>query len=136
MEKDKKKESRRGPISSAIAGAVSVGANMLGEKFTELSHDAASKKLKASANFPMIRLQEGYEIEKIAQELTYPTSVAWDDQGNMYIAEAGGTFLDEEDASARILRLDDNGMTTEVVNLDGKIYPAISGMTWHNGALQ
>ena len=55
--KDKKEEkSRRGPISSAIAGAVSVGANMLREKFTEMSHEADSSKLKASANFPMIRL--------------------------------------------------------------------------------
>lgn len=52
----------------------------------------------------------------------------------MYVAEAGGTFLKEEDASARILRVDANGMTTEVVNLDGKIYPAISGMTWYKGA--
>ncbi|WP_394351843.1 PQQ-dependent sugar dehydrogenase, partial [Pontibacter pamirensis] len=129
-----KEESRRGPIASAMAGAVSVGANMLGEKFTELKHDADSKRLKASANFPMIRLPEGYEIEKIADGLTYPTSVAWDDQGHMYVAEAGGTFLDEEDASARILRVEANGVTREVVNLDGKIYPAISGMTWYNGA--
>lgn len=130
----KQEESRRGKIASAAAGAVSVGVNMLKEKFTELSHDTASKKLKASANFPMIRLPEGFEIEKVAEGLTFPTSVAWDDQGRLYVAEAGGTFLDEEDASARILRVEENGMTTEVVNLDEKIYPAISGMTWHNGA--
>ncbi|RDV11471.1 sugar dehydrogenase [Pontibacter diazotrophicus] len=134
MEENEEKEPRRGPIASAMAGAVSVGANMLGEKFTELKHDADSKRLKASANFPMIRLPEGYEIEKIADGLTYPTSVTWDDRGNMYVAEAGGTFLDEEDASARILRIKANGTATEVANLDGKIYPAISGMTWHNGA--
>lgn len=74
------------------------------------------------------------KIDKVAEGLTYPTSVAWDDDGNLYVAEAGGTFLDEEDASARILRVEENGRTTEVVNLDGRIYPAISGMTWHNGA--
>lgn len=127
-------EARRGPIASAMAGAVSVGINMMTQKYTELTHDADSKKLKASANFPMVRLPEGYEIEKIAAGLTYPTSVAWDDQGNLYVAEAGGTFLAEEGASARILRVGANGTTTEVINLDGKIYPAISGMTWHNGA--
>jgi glucose/arabinose dehydrogenase len=135
MEQNEEQEPRRGPISSAMAGAVSVGINMLGEKFTELSHNAASEKLKASANFPMIRLPEDFEIEKIAEGLTYPTSITWDDQGSMYVAEAGGTFLDEKGASARILRVEAKGMTTEVVNLDGKIYPAISGMTWFNGAI-
>lgn len=126
--------SRRGTLSSAVAGAVSIGVNMLKEKFTELTHQADSQKLQASANFPMIRLPEGFEIEKVAQGLTYPTSVAWDDQGRMYVAEAGGAFLAEEGASARILRVEENGRTTEVVNLDGRIYPAISGMTWHDGA--
>ena len=128
------RKERRGTIGTAIADTVSVGLNTMSEKMEELKHDAASKKLKASANFPMIRLEEGYEIEKVAQGLTYPTSVAWDDQGNMYVAEAGGTFLDEEGASARILRVEANGQTIEVINLDGKIYPAISGMTWYNGA--
>lgn len=134
MEENEEKETRRGTLASAAAGALSVGINMMKEKFSELSHEAASKKLKASANFPMIRLPEGYEIEKIVQGLTYPTSVTWDDQGNLYVAEAGGTFLDEEGASARILRVEENGMTTEVVNLNGRIYPAISGMTWYKGA--
>ena len=132
--KDGKKGKRRGTLASAAAGAVSVGVNMMKEKFTELAHDTASKSMTASSNFPMIRLPKGYEIEKVADTLTFPTSVTWDDQGNTYIAEAGGTFLDEEDASARILRLEPNGQTTEVVNLDGHIYPAISGMTWHRGA--
>ncbi|MBW3634861.1 MAG: sugar dehydrogenase [Armatimonadetes bacterium] len=124
----------RGPLSSAVAGAISVGANMMKEKTEEIRHRLASARLKPSDNFPMIQLPEGYEIEKVADGLTFPTSVAWDDQGRMYVAEAGGTFLDEEDASARILRVEENGQTTEVVNLDGRIYPAISGMTWHNGA--
>lgn len=129
-----KKKSKRGPLASSMAGAISVGSNMLKEKFTEISHEIASKTLKASANFPMIRLPEGFEIEKVVDELTYPTSVTWDNEGRMYVAEAGGTFLDEENASARILRVEEDGSTTEVINLDGKIYPAISGMTWHNGA--
>lgn len=106
----------------------------MSEKMEELKHDSYSESLEASANFPMIRLPKGYEIEKVAANLTYPTSVTWDDQGNMYIAEAGGTFTDEEGASARILRVDADGQTTEIINLDGKIYPAISGMIWHQGA--
>lgn len=39
--------------------------------------------------FPIIQLPPGYRIEKVTQELTYPTSIAWDDQGRMYVAEAG-----------------------------------------------
>ena len=80
----------------------------------------------------MVRLPDGYEIEKVADGLTFPTSVTWDDEGSMYVAEAGGTFLDEDNASARILRLEGEE-ATEVVNLDDEIYPAISGMTWHDG---
>lgn len=128
------RKERRGTLGTAIADTVSVGLNTMSEKMEELKHDAASEDLEISANFPMIRLPKGYEIEKVVDQLTYPTSVTWDDRGNMYIAEAGGTFLDEEGASARILRVEANGETTEVANLDGKIYPAISGMIWHNGA--
>lgn len=128
------RKERRGTIGSAIASSVSVGLNTMSEKMQELKHDSYSDSLEASVNFPMIRLPKGYEIEKIAADLTYPTSITWDDEGNAYIAEAGGTFTDEEGAPARILRLEANGQTTEVVNLDGKIYPAISGMTWYNGA--
>ena len=71
----KKEESRRGSLSSAMAGAVSVGANMMKEEFTELNHESASKALKASANFLMIRLPYGFEIEKITEGLS-KTSVA------------------------------------------------------------
>jgi glucose/arabinose dehydrogenase len=120
-------------ISSTVSETISFGNSMIKEKMTELKQVVASQKLKPSSNFPMIRLAEGFEIEKVVEGLTYPTSVAWDDQGRMYVAEAGGTFEDEEDAQARILRVE-NGQVIEVVNLNGKIYPAISGMTWHNGA--
>ena len=134
MSDDKDKQPERGPLASAMAGAVSIGLNMMGEKTEALKHKAASRRMKASENFPMIRLPEGFEIEKVVDGLTFPTSVAWDDQGRLYVAEAGGTFLAEEGASPRILRVEDGGRTTEVINLEGKIYPAISGMTWHNGA--
>ncbi len=86
--------------------------------------------------FPAIQLPDGYQIEKVADKLTYPTSVTWDDQGRMYIAEAGGAFFDEP-APARILRMETNGAITVVVpDLEARgIYPAISGMVWHDGAI-
>jgi glucose/arabinose dehydrogenase len=119
-------------ISSTVSETISFGNSMLKEKMTELKQEIASRKLSKSSNFPLIHLPEGFEIEKVVEGLTYPTSVTWDDKGTMYVAEAGGTFEDEEDAQARILRVE-NGKATEVINLNGKIYPAISGMTWHNG---
>ncbi len=33
--------------------------------------------------FPVIQLPAGYTIEKVADKLTYATSLTWDDQGRM-----------------------------------------------------
>ncbi len=58
-------------------------------------------------------LPEGFQIEKVVNGLTYPTSITWDDQGQMFVAEAGGQFL-EEPAPSRIMRVED-GRATEFV---------------------
>jgi sugar lactone lactonase YvrE len=64
--------------------------------------------------------------------LTYPTSLAWDDQDRMYVTEAGGQFL-EEPPPARILRVD-GGRATELVNLTAKgIGDSVVGLTFHRG---
>lgn len=96
--------------------------------------DRPADGLVSSADFPVIQLPGGYQIEKVVGELTYPTSVAWDDQGRMYVAEAGGAFMDQP-APARILKIE-NGKATEVANLEAKgIHSPITGMVWHKGAL-
>ena len=84
--------------------------------------------------FPKILVPEGYEIEKIVEGLTYPTSVAWDGDGAMYVAEAGGQFL-EEPAPSRIFRVDpESGERTEFLDLfaEGATDP-IGGMSWYDG---
>ncbi|MDQ3692607.1 MAG: sugar dehydrogenase, partial [Chloroflexota bacterium] len=84
--------------------------------------------------FPTIVVPEGYTIEKVVSGLTYPTSVAWDDDGTMFVAEAGGQFL-EEPAPSRILRVDlENEEVAEFVNLfeDGMTDP-VGGMSWYDG---
>ncbi|MGI8748803.1 MAG: PQQ-dependent sugar dehydrogenase [Deinococcus sp.] len=87
----------------------------------------------ANASFPTIVLPAGYRIEKVADKLTYPTSITWDDQGRMYVAEAGGAFL-EEPPPARILRIE-NGKTTEVANLTRKgIKASVVGLFFYKGA--
>lgn len=98
-----------------------------------IEHKVATATLESSPDFPMIQLPEGYRIEKVVEGLTYPTSVTWDDKGAMFVAEAGGGFLDEA-PPARILRVD-GGQLTEIANLEAKgIYPAVVGMVWHKGA--
>ena len=83
-------------------------------------------------NFPMIEMESGFKIEKVASGLTFPTGIAWDSQNAMYVVEAGGGFL-EEPPPARIVKIM-NGQVTEVVNLDsrGVVAPVI-GFTFHNG---
>lgn len=128
-----RKKGVKGVMKAGMTENISMTNTMVKEKIFGVKQEIASRKLKPSSNFPLIHLPKGYEIEKVIDGLTYPTSVAWDDEGNLYVAEAGGAFKDEEGAEARILRIE-NGQATEVVNLTGKIYPAISGMTWHDGA--
>ena len=101
------------------------------EAFAQTS--APGAELSASADYPVIMVPEGYKIEKVADKLTYATAVTWDDQGRMYVAEAGGAFL-EEPPPARILRVEADGTLTEFANLDEKgITAAVTGLLWHDG---
>jgi glucose/arabinose dehydrogenase len=86
------------------------------------------------AGFPVVELPEGYQIEKVVEGLSFPTGLTWDDQGQMYVAEAGGAFL-ELDAPSRILQIQ-NGQATEVVNLTQSVgtIASVVGLFWHNGA--
>lgn len=85
-------------------------------------------------NFPTIQVPQGYEIEKVVSGLDFPTSVTWDDEGNMYVAEAGGG-LGTKKGDLRIMQVE-NGKATEVVNLSSKpgFEVALVGLTWHDGA--
>ena len=39
-----------------------------------------------------VALPEGYRIELVAEGLTFPTGVAFDDAGGIYVTEAGYAF--------------------------------------------
>ncbi|MDP9364502.1 MAG: cupredoxin domain-containing protein [Chloroflexota bacterium] len=83
--------------------------------------------------FPLVELPEGFEIERVVDGLTYPTSVVWDDQDRLYVVEAGGQFL-EEPPPARVLRVAD-GQAEEVVDLSARgVADSVVGATWHDGA--
>ena len=84
--------------------------------------------------FSAIALPEGYQIEKVVGGLDFPTSVTWDDEGNLFVAEAGGG-LGSQKGSIRILQIKE-GQAEEVVNLSGQegIGAALVGLTWYDGA--
>ncbi|MBW3634862.1 MAG: sugar dehydrogenase [Armatimonadetes bacterium] len=93
---------------------------------------ASGSALQAQAQ-SIVQLPAGFKIEKVVGGLTYPTSITWDDRGQMYVAEAGGAFL-EEAAPARIVRIE-NGRAIEVANLGQKgIMAAVTGLAWNRGA--
>lgn len=86
-----------------------------------------------AGNTPAILLPAGYQIERVIGGLTYPVAVAWDDQNRMYVAEAGGQFL-EEPPPSRILRVE-GGRATEVVNLSNLgVEDSVGGLTFFRGA--
>ncbi len=78
-----------------------------------------------------IKVPPGFKIDKVVSGLNFPTSIAWDNQQNLYVVEAGGGFL-QEPPPARILKVD-HGNTKEIVNLTarGVVAPVI-GMTFYN----
>ncbi len=89
---------------------------------------------KKNFEFSLLKVADGYKVEKVVGGLTFPTSLTWDDQGNMYVAEAGGALGPEQLAPSRIMKVA-NGKATQLVNLTGKgVHAALVGMVWFDGA--
>lgn len=88
---------------------------------------------QAPTTAELVQVPDGYRLEKVVDGLNFPTSLAWDAQGKLYVAEAGGGFLPEPQP-ARILRVEP-GKLTEVVNLTAKgVVAPVVGLAFHNGA--
>lgn len=82
-----------------------------------------------SQNGKQYWLEEGYELELVASELTFPSSIVFDDDGELYIGEAGFSYGPAA-AEARILHLQKDGNIREVASGFDKI---LTGLGWHNG---
>jgi glucose/arabinose dehydrogenase len=81
----------------------------------------------------IVSLEEGFKIEKVVGNLTFPTSVTWDDEGKMYVAEAGGGLSTEQLAPSRILMVEQD-KTTEIANMTGQgVTASVVGLVWHDG---
>jgi len=73
----------------------------------------------------------GYRVEVVASGLTYPSSVEFDDQGTMYVAEAGYVYGDEA-APARVMRVDNLGRIEVVAD---QLNGPITDLLWYDGRL-
>jgi glucose/arabinose dehydrogenase len=62
-----------------------------------------------------VAVPSGFTIEAAAQELTFPTAVAFDDAGGIYVAEAGYSY-GERFTVPRLLRIERDGTRTLVAS--------------------
>ncbi len=73
----------------------------------------------------------GYHVEVVLADLTYPTSVEFDDTGTMYVAEGGFVYGDDV-ARARVLRFPaQRSAETVADNLNGPV----TDLLWHDKRL-
>ncbi len=78
-----------------------------------------------------VSLPPGFILEPVTTGLTYPTSVTFDDDGNIYVGEAGFSYGPAKaDGMGRILKVNPDGSRTEVAR--GFRGPMTS-ITWHKG---
>lgn len=77
-----------------------------------------------------IALPEGYKAEVVATGLTFPTSVAFDEQGRVYVTEAGYSY-GEVFLEPKLLRVEADGSLTTVAA--GQKNGPWTGVTYHNG---
>lgn len=80
----------------------------------------------ASAKVP-----DGYKVEVFMKDLIWPTSIEFDDEENVYIAEAGYAYGDPF-APAQILRITPEGDITRYAD---QLSAPVIDLLWHKGKL-
>jgi glucose/arabinose dehydrogenase len=76
-----------------------------------------------------VALEDGYVIDTVTRDLTYPTQVTFDAQGRVYVVEAGYSY-GESFTEPRLLRVD--GPTRHTVVAQGE-NPPWTGAVFHDG---
>jgi glucose/arabinose dehydrogenase len=77
-----------------------------------------------------VALLPGYKIEKVAEGLTFPSAIAFDDKDRLHVIETGYSY-GEVWTEPQLIRLDENGSQT-IIAKGGKNGPW-NGVTFHNG---
>jgi glucose/arabinose dehydrogenase len=78
-----------------------------------------------------IALQPGYKIEPVTSSLNFPTACCFDDEGKLYVIEAGYSY-GEVWGEPKLLRVDGDGKTTVIAK--GPRNGPWTGVVWYNGA--
>ncbi|HEX2165343.1 MAG TPA: PQQ-dependent sugar dehydrogenase [Thermoanaerobaculia bacterium] len=78
-----------------------------------------------------VALPEGYRIEAVATGLTFPTGVAFDGEGGVYVVEAGYSY-GEVWTVPRLVAVEADGGVREVARGER---PPWNGVVFHDGAL-
>jgi hypothetical protein len=86
--------------------------------------------VKRTINISDIALPEGYQIEVAAQDLTFPTGVAFDDKGIAYVTEAGYSY-GEVFKTPKLLRINDDG--TSAIIASGENNGPWNGIWYYDG---
>jgi glucose/arabinose dehydrogenase len=74
-------------------------------------------------------LEKGYQLESVVSGLTFPTSLVFDNEGELYVGEAGYSYGPAY-AKARILHLKKDGNIKEIASgFEGPL----TGIAWHKG---
>ena len=78
-------------------------------------------------------VHEGFRVEVVLSNLDYATSVEFDGQGNMYVAEAGYSYGGDA-PPPRILKISSDGQIQPVAN-GGQLVGPINDLLWYQGKL-
>ena len=104
--------------------------------FSELLNINSANSSTSSSSYPSIEnfnIYSGYTIQPVIWNLTLPSSVAFDNENNMYIAEAGFVYGGLQPIP-RILKLDSQNGNISIL-VDRKLNGPITDIEFYNGKL-
>ncbi|UYZ59904.1 PQQ-dependent sugar dehydrogenase [Hymenobacter latericus] len=114
------------PLALLLATALSGCYKLRGHYGGTQTFEPLARRVEATD----VAVPAGYRVEAVAQGLTYPTGIAFDERGTPYVLEAGYSY-GEVWTAPRLLRLEAGGRTSEVY-VGGKNGPW-TGVTYHDG---
>ena len=94
----------------------------------QIEHPTAARRLQPAD----VLLPDGYQIEQIASGLDFPTGVAIDENGGVYVTESGYSY-GEYFGTPRLLRVDPDGELTVIT--PGTDNGPWNGVDYRDGAL-
>ncbi|UMZ74650.1 PQQ-dependent sugar dehydrogenase [Natranaerofaba carboxydovora] len=79
-----------------------------------------------------LAVHDGYEVDVVAKNFTYPTSLTFCEEGYVYVAEAGYAYGPKE-TTPRLLRVDPKGGNIKEISTD--FNGPINGLTYKDGMI-